>query len=99
VDDQLDQDHSRVLNHALAPPAGSFQIDPVHTFVGFSAQHLVVGRVRGRFNDVGGTVVVAEDLSASTLEATVDMASIDTKNPTWTRICAPRTTSTSSNSP
>lgn len=81
VDDPL-QDHSRILNHALAPPAGHFEIDAVHTFVTFSAQHLVVGRVRGRFNEVAGTITVAEDLPASTLEVEVQMASIDTKNPT-----------------
>ena len=82
VDDALDRDHSRILNHTLAPPAGHFEIDAVHTFVTFSAQHLVVGRVRGRFNEVAGTITVAENLPASALEVTVRMASIDTKNPT-----------------
>lgn len=75
-------DHSRIVNHALVPPAGTFEIDPVHTFVGFSAQHLVVGRVRGRFEAVRGTVTVAEDPSASTLEASIEAASITTLNST-----------------
>jgi polyisoprenoid-binding protein YceI len=34
------------LNHILVPVAGVYDLDPVHIFVGFSAQHLVVGRVR-----------------------------------------------------
>lgn len=82
MDVQPSQDHSRVLNHALAPPAGTFEIDSAHTFVTFSAQHLVVGRVRGRFEEVAGTVTIADDLPTSTLEVRIEMSSIDTKNPT-----------------
>ena len=36
-------DHSRLLNHALVAPAGVYEIDPVHTFLCFRAQHLVIG--------------------------------------------------------
>lgn len=43
-------DFSRIVNHVLAPPVGTFEVDPVHTFVAFRAQHLVVVRVRGRFD-------------------------------------------------
>ena len=47
----------------MAEP-GTYDIDPVHTFISFSAQHMIVGRVRGRFEkaegvslslDLGGT--------------------------------------------
>ncbi len=71
-------DHSRIVNHVLAPSPGVYAIDPVHTFVAFSAQHLVVGRVRGRFERVAGTVTVEEKLTASSLEVTVETASIST---------------------
>ncbi len=71
-------DHSRIANHVLAPSPGVYTIDPVHTFVGFSAQHLVVGRVRGRFERVAGTVTIAEELTASSLEVTVETASVST---------------------
>ncbi len=71
-------DHSRIVNHVLAPSPGVYAIDPVHTFVGFTAQHLVVGRVRGRFERVAGTVTIAEELTASSLEVTVETASIST---------------------
>jgi len=64
-------DHSRVVNHTLVPEAGVYEIDPVHTFVGFSAQHLVVGRVRGRF----------EDPEASMVEVAIETASINTLHP------------------
>lgn len=49
-------EYGRIVDHVLVPPAGTFEIDPVHTFVGFRAQHLVVGRVRGRFDAVAGTI-------------------------------------------
>jgi len=77
-----DGDHSRVVNHALVPPAGTFDLDPAHTFVTFSAQHLVVGRVRGRFEAVQGVVTVGEDPSASAVEVSVETASITTLNAT-----------------
>lgn len=76
-----DGDRTRIVNHTLVPAAGTFDLDPAHTFVGFSAQHLVVGRVRGRFQGVQGTVTVAEDPSASTVEASIETASITTLNP------------------
>jgi polyisoprenoid-binding protein YceI len=62
----------------LVPSPGVYAIDPVHTFVGFAAQHLVVGRVRGRFERVVGTVTIAEEPTASSLEVTVATASIST---------------------
>jgi polyisoprenoid-binding protein YceI len=71
-------DHSRIVNHVLVPSPGVYAIDPVHTFVGFVAQHLVVGRVRGRFERVAGTVTIAEELTESSLEVTVETASIST---------------------
>lgn len=71
-------DHSRIANHVLVPDPGVYPIDAVHTFVGFAAQHLVVGRVKGMFEGVEGTVTIAEDPTASSLEVTVDAASINT---------------------
>lgn len=80
VSDFPDDDHSRVVNHVLAPPVGTFQLDPVHTFVAFRAQHLVVGRVRGRFEEVKGSIVVAEDLTESSVEVEIGTASVTTLN-------------------
>ena len=78
---QAPADHSRVVNHTLVPEAGGYEIDPVHTFVGCSAQHLVVGRVRGRFETVNGTVTIAEDPEASMVEVAIETASINTLHP------------------
>lgn len=61
--------------------AGTWTLDPVHSEVGFTVRHLMVSKVRGRFTDFSGTFVTAEDPLASTLEASVDLSSIDTGNP------------------
>ena len=60
------------------PKVGTYTIDPAHTEVGFVARHLVGTKVRGRFTDVSGTFTVAEKPEDSTLEATVQAASIHT---------------------
>ena len=72
---------NRVVNHAVVPLPGTYQIDPVHTFVGFRAQHLVVGRVGGRFDGVSGSATIAEDVLASTLAVSIESASIHTMLP------------------
>ena len=42
------------------------------------ARHLVITKVRGTFGDVSGAVVIADDKLASTVQATIGMASITT---------------------
>jgi polyisoprenoid-binding protein YceI len=63
---------------ATLPKAGTYTIDPAHTEVGFVARHLVGTKVRGRFTDFEGTFTVAEKPEDSTLQATVQAASIHT---------------------
>lgn len=58
--------------------AGTWDIDPVHSEVSFVVRHMVVAKVRGRFNDFEGTIVTAENPLESSVEATIQAASIDT---------------------
>ena len=60
------------------PTPGTFVLDKSHTQVGFVARHLMVSKVRGRFNDYEGTIVVAEDPAQSSVEVTVQTESINT---------------------
>src|SRR5437773_12127542 len=62
--------------------AGTWDIDPMHTEIGFSVRHLMVSKVRGRFSRFEGSFVTAPDPAGSSASATIDMASIDTNNPT-----------------
>ncbi|HEY1223173.1 MAG TPA: YceI family protein [Acidimicrobiales bacterium] len=78
--DQL-LDTNRTENHRLVPPPGTFAIDPVHTFVNFRAQHLVVGRVQGRFTGVTGTITVDDDFLKSHVEVAIEASSINTLFP------------------
>jgi polyisoprenoid-binding protein YceI len=65
---------------SLASAASGFKIDASHSSVGFSVRHLVISQVRGQFTNVVGTVAVDEaDLAKSTVEATIDAASISTQ--------------------
>lgn len=58
----------------------TWQIDPAHTEVGFSAKHLMISTVRGRFAEVRGTIHLDEgDLARSSVEVEIDTASIDTR--------------------
>lgn len=57
-----------------------YHIDPIHTFVFFGVQHLVVGRVRGRFDSFAGTLTVDDDLAKWRLDVSIESASVDTQN-------------------
>lgn len=59
---------------------GTWDIDPAHTDVGFVVRHLVVTKVRGKFSDVTGTIVTAENPLDSTVDIRVALNSISTHN-------------------
>jgi polyisoprenoid-binding protein YceI len=61
--------------------AGTWTIDPVHSEVGFSVRHMMVSKVRGKFNAFSGDVVTGDSPVDSSVTATIDLSSIDTGNP------------------
>jgi polyisoprenoid-binding protein YceI len=63
-----------------APAPGTYLLDASHTDVGFRVRHLGVGRVRGRFEDVDARLVVAGDPTASSLEVSIPLASVNTRD-------------------
>lgn len=58
--------------------AGTWQIDPSHSEVGFSVRHMMVGKTRGVFRTFSGTIVTAADPQRSGVTAEIVLASIDT---------------------
>jgi len=59
-----------------------WEIDPAHTSVQFSIRHMMVSNVRGEFRKVSGTVHADDkDLTNSVIEAKIEAASIDTREP------------------
>lgn len=67
---------------AATQPTGVLTLngDLAHSDVGFIARHMVVGRVRGRFNAYTAEIVFDQDaVENSSVTATIDTTSIDTK--------------------
>jgi len=59
-----------------------WNVDAVHSGVGFVVRHMVISRVRGRFTDWSGSIRMDEaDPGASSVEVTIRSASIDTHEP------------------
>jgi len=62
--------------------AGTWDIDPVHSHIGFVGRHMVVSKVRGHFERFQGQIVTAADPLQSSATLTVDMNSVTTGNQT-----------------
>jgi polyisoprenoid-binding protein YceI len=71
---------------AIAPAlafgqAATWNIDGAHTRAGFSVKHLVISDVKGDFDKLSGKAQVDEaDLSKSSIEVTIEAASISTRD-------------------
>src|SRR5512133_644006 len=73
---------------AVAAPAAGFadvstwNLDPAHSQASFTIRHLVISNVRGEFQKFSGAVQLDDkDLSKSSVDVTIQAASIDTGNP------------------
>lgn len=69
---------------ALAAPlalsqTSTWKIDPAHSEVDFTVRHMSVSNVHGRFAIQSGQIVLNEaDVTKSTVQVTIDAASVDT---------------------
>lgn len=62
-------------------PDGRYDIDPVHSHAIFKVKHLGVSNFYGRFNKIGGKLLVdAADPGESLVQITIDAASVDTND-------------------
>jgi len=59
---------------------GHWAVDTNHSSIGFSIRHLGVSKVRGRFTRFDAEVIIGETLDTTSVNATVEVASIDTAN-------------------
>src|SRR5437870_3512448 len=61
--------------------ADNYNFDKVHSRIGFTAQHLVISSVDGRFKDYDGTITLdPNDITKSSVKVSVKTASVDTDN-------------------
>ena len=57
-----------------------WNFDPIHSNIGFSVRHLMISKVNGHFKTWTGTLAIDEaSPSASSVEVSIEAASIDTK--------------------
>lgn len=68
------------MSTATAVTVGTWKLDPTHSEIGFTVRHLV-SKVRGKFDTFEGSIVTAEDVTASSASVTVDLSSINTGTP------------------
>jgi polyisoprenoid-binding protein YceI len=59
------------------PEAGTYALDQGHTTVEFVGRHLMITKVRGRFTDFDGKVVIGETPDQSSVEVTINAASVN----------------------
>lgn len=71
---------SLALAASAAAQTNTWQIDPAHSSAQFSVKHLGVSTVRGAFTKVSGSAKYdPADPSKTSLDATIDAASVDTR--------------------
>jgi polyisoprenoid-binding protein YceI len=59
-----------------------WRIDPAHSAAHFSVRHMMVSNVRGHFGKISGSAAWdPSDLSKASVEVTIDVNSIDTREP------------------
>jgi polyisoprenoid-binding protein YceI len=60
---------------------GTWTIDAAHSSIEFSAKHMMITTVKGRFADARGTIAIDETApERSTVEVELDATTIDTRN-------------------
>jgi len=60
----------------------TYQIDPAHASAQFKVRHMMIANVKGEFDKIIGTVDFdPANPSASTVDATIEVASISTRDP------------------
>jgi polyisoprenoid-binding protein YceI len=71
---------TRYVDGVTLPAAGRWEIDPGHADVAFIGRHFMITKVRGRFTDVRGSVTIAEEFGASSVDIVIGMASVESGN-------------------
>jgi polyisoprenoid-binding protein YceI len=70
-----------VLPQTTTTAATTWNIDPVHTVAEFKVKHMMIANVKGNFSRVSGVLIRDEsDPANDRVEATIEAASIDTRN-------------------
>jgi polyisoprenoid-binding protein YceI len=60
------------------PRQGDWEIEPTHSSIGFTARHIGLARIHGRFNSFAGVVRIADRMESSAMHVVIDASTIDT---------------------
>ena len=64
-----------------APSTTTWSIDPVHSIAEFKVKHMMISNVKGHFSKITGSLTIDESGHVnSRVEATIDAASIETRD-------------------
>jgi len=65
------------VDQSVLPAPGTWNLDTTHTEVSFTARHLMVTKVRGRFPVQSGAVTIADNPLESSVVAVIDVAGVN----------------------
>ena len=72
---------SAIFAMASGARAETWDLDPVHSNISFSARHMMISDVRGEFDKFSGTITASgADPGSVVIEATIDASSINTRS-------------------
>jgi polyisoprenoid-binding protein YceI len=60
------------------PAPGDWEIEPAHSSIAFTARHIGLARIHGRFNTFAGAVRLTDPMEGSAMHVVIGAASIDT---------------------
>jgi polyisoprenoid-binding protein YceI len=71
-----------ILSLPAAAATSDWKIDPAHSSAQFSVRHMAISTVRGAFSKVTGAIVLDDkDITKSTVDVTIDVTTVDTREP------------------
>src|SRR5213592_3678717 len=59
---------------------GTWNLDLSHSEIGFTVRHAGISKVRGQFTEADATLVIGNTLDASSVNATINTSSFDSKD-------------------
>lgn len=69
------------MSTTTATAVTTWNIDPVHSVAEFKVKHMMISNVKGQFTGVSGVLKLDEaDITGSSVEATIDAASVNTRD-------------------
>jgi polyisoprenoid-binding protein YceI len=72
------------MSTTLATPhtaTSTWNLDPVHSVAEFKVKHMMISNVKGQFTGISGTLTLnEEDVTRSRVDATIDAATINTRD-------------------